>query len=143
MDAAGTAKGLVEIGGLLLALMGAFHAAFSLADDFKPRQFTPLNDDVRHQMKETDVRFSRRMNMWQAWIGFNISHGLGAFSFGVIYFLIAMHEFSFLVSFKPLMLFGVLVSLIYFLAALRYWFYGPAIGTGIGFACFAVAHVFV
>ena len=143
MDATGTARGLIEFGGLLLALMGASHALLSLADAFKPRHFTPLNDDVRRRMNETSVRFSRRMNMWQSWLGFNMSHGLGVFSFGVIYSLIAIHEFSILVAFKPLMLFGILVSLVYFLIALRYWFYGPAIGAGIGFACFAVAYLLV
>ncbi|MDA8078603.1 MAG: hypothetical protein M0Z79_06650, partial [Nitrospiraceae bacterium] len=89
------------------------------------------------------VRFSRRMNMWRSWIGFNISHGLGVFSFGVTYVLIAIYGFSLLVAFKPLMLLGVIVSLSYFLLALRYWFYGPAIGTGIGFACFAVAFMLI
>jgi len=143
MDSTGIARVLIEIGGLLLATMGAFHAAVSFADDFRPRQFAPLDDDVRVQMNQTSVRFSRRLNMWRSWIGFNISHGLGVFAFGVVYLLIAIHEFSLLVAFKPVMLFGVFVSLVYFLVALRYWFYLPAIGTGIGFACFAVAYVIV
>jgi len=143
MDATGTAQSLIEIGGLLLALMGGSHAAVSVADDWRPRQFAPLNDEVRYQMSDTSVRFSRRMNMWRSWIGFNISHGLGVFSFGVTYVLIAIYGFSLLVAFKPLMLLGVIVSLSYFLLALRYWFYGPAIGMGIGFACFAVAFVLI
>jgi hypothetical protein len=143
MDAIGAARALIEIGGFLLAFMGALHTAMSLADDFKPRRFTPQNDDVRRQMNETSVRISRRSNMWQAWIGFNISHGLGAFAFGAIYFLIALHDFSLLAAFKPLMLLGVFVSLAYFLTAIRYWFYVPAIGTGIGFACFAAAYALV
>jgi hypothetical protein len=143
MDTVGTARALVEIGAFLLAVMGAFHAAMSLADDFKPRRFTPQNDDVRRRMNETSVRISRRSNMWKAWIGFNISHGLGAFAFGAIFFLIALHDFHLLTAFKPLMLLGVCVSLAYFLTALRYWFYVPAIGTGIGFACFAAAYALV
>jgi hypothetical protein len=143
MDANDTARTLIEIGGLLLALMGASHAALSVADDFKPTQFTPLSDDVRRGMTDTSVRFSRHLNMWRSWIGFNISHGAGVFSFGATYSLIAVHDFSLLVAFQSLMLLGILVSFVYFLLALRYWFYGPAIGTGIGFACFAVAYLLV
>ncbi len=143
MDVTAIAQGLIEIGGSLLAIMGGSHAAVSITDDWKPRQFTPSNDELRYQMSATSVRFSPRLNLWRSWIGFNISHGLGVFSFGITFLLVAIYGFSFLLSFKPLLLFGVFISLIYFLVALRYWFYLPAIGTGIGFACFALAFVLI
>jgi hypothetical protein len=143
MDVNETARSLVVFGGLLLAAMGALHSALSIADGFNARNFTPLDDDVRRRMSETSVRFSARLNMWKSWIGFNVSHGLGAFAFGATYSLIAIDEFTVLNEITPLLPLGVFVSFAYFLLALRYWFYGPAIGTGIGFACFAAAYMLV
>ena len=136
MEAAALAKTLFIVGTLPFVALGSLHAVWSIADDFKPRMFTPVNDQVRLMMNETSIRLTDRSNMWQNWIGFNISHGLGVFSFGLIYLIIAVSDFSVIVSLKPLLLLAIFVAISYFALSLRYWFYAPAIGTALGLACF-------
>jgi len=143
MEKVELAKNLFLFGALLFVLMGFLHAVLSIADDFKPKKFTPVDDQVRHLMNETAIRLNSRTNMWLAWLGFNISHGLGAFFFGLVYMIIALHDFSFVVSFEPLMPLAILMSLSYFLLAIRYWFYAPAVGTGVGLVCFILTYLLV
>ncbi len=79
-----TAQFLV-LGGSIFALLGAVHAIYSLMDVRSPRRLAPADPKVAEAMKSTGVRLSRgRTNMWDAWLGFNLSHGLGAVFFGVV-----------------------------------------------------------
>jgi hypothetical protein len=143
MDGSEVARVLIVVGGVLLALMGGLHAVLSVADSRKPTLFAPLDDEVRRGMEATSVRFSKRLNMWHAWVGFNISHGLGAFAFGTVFVLMGLFAFPFLAGFKVLMVFGAAVALAYLLISLSHWIPGVSIGSGLGFACLAVACVLV
>jgi len=62
----------------------------------------------------------------------------GVFLFGLLLLLISLHGSSFqdLGFLKPI---AVLGSFGYFMMALRFWFFAPAIGTGLGFACFVAS----
>ncbi|UCD84609.1 MAG: hypothetical protein JSU92_00015 [Deltaproteobacteria bacterium] len=127
------------IGGSIIGLMGAVHAVITMIDVFRPTQFTPIDESLRDSMKSTGVCFSRnRLNMWDAWLGFNISHGLGVFTFGVTVIIfgnyLAQIELSKMLLFAP-----VIIGLIYFCISVRFWFYLPTIGITIATACFICA----
>jgi len=129
----------LKVGGSIIAFMGAGHAILTVIDVFRPTQFTPLDDSVRDSMESTGVRFARgRTSMWDAWLGFNISHGLGALIFGVI--VVFLGDYLILIEPpKMLLLAPVIIGFIYFYLAVRFWFYLPVIGISLATICFIVA----
>lgn len=130
---------LVIIGGCSFALMGGGHALLSVIDVFRPTQFAPMDDSVRLAMKSTGVRFSGgRANMWEAWLGFNISHGLGMFLFGAAAAWLGLNLEHVEVA-RAALAIPVVIGLIYFLLSVRFWFYAPAVGSAVATACFVLA----
>jgi hypothetical protein len=70
-------------GGGVFALLGLVHVAYTLADLAQPRRLVPTDPAVIAAMRASGVRLAgRATTMWRAWIGFNLSHGLGAIVFG-------------------------------------------------------------
>jgi len=89
-----------------------------------------VDPKVADAMKSTGVRLSRgRGNMWDAWLGFNISHGLGAVFFGVVCIAAGVYLEALSLP-KPVLLIPALVGLMYFALAVRFWFRVPAVGIG-------------
>jgi hypothetical protein len=94
-------------------------------------------------MEGTRMRFggSRAPSMWNAWLGFNISHGLGAFTFGMLCLLIATYDFTLVERIDAIRPLTIAFTATYLALSLRFWFWGPAVLTGISTACFTVAAV--
>lgn len=143
MEQSEVARYFFQLGTLPLMVAGFLHALGSVGDVVQPRLFIPVNDEVRRLMSQTGLRLIRRTSMWLAWLGFNISHGLGAFGFGLLCLLISVHDFETVKTLKPFLPFTIFRSLSYFLLAIRFWFYAPAIATGFSTACFALSYLMV
>jgi hypothetical protein len=129
-------------------LAGGLHALATLLDTVRPRFFAPIDDSVRSALESTGMRFRRmfpggsggaRPSMWRFWLGFNISHGLGAFTFGLLCLLIATHDFGVVESVDGLRPLTIAVSVAYLVLSLRFWFYVPALAAGAATVCFTVA----
>ena len=130
---------LLIIGGSIFAFMGGWHALLTVIDVLRPTRFAPMDDSVRLAMKSTGVRFSRgRANMWDAWLGFNISHGLGMFLFGAAAAWLGLNIEHVDVA-RSVLAIPVVIGLIYFLLSVRFWFYAPAVGSAVATACFMAA----
>lgn len=128
---------LLLIGGALFALMGGGHGLLTLYDVFRPRYFTPIDDSVREAMQGTGVRFSGgHANMWKAWLGFNLSHSLGAFLFGLAACWLGLHPELLT---KSVLLIPLAIGAVYLLLAVRFWFYGPSLGCGLATFCFLLS----
>ena len=89
-------------------------------------------------MKATSPVLTRRTSLWNAWIGFNGSHGLGILLFAVIYLLLAVGHMSWLRDSPTLTWLPVAGGGAY-LSLGRYWFRTPIIGLAIATACFLAA----
>jgi hypothetical protein len=132
-------ENFIIVGGAIFALMGGGHALLSLADVFRPTQFTPIDDSVRLVMKSAGVRFTMgRANMWDAWLGFNISHGLGVFLFGAAVVWLGLHWRQVELARSTLILLLV-IGIIYIFLSVRFWFFAPAVGSAVATACFVAA----
>jgi hypothetical protein len=130
---------LLIIGGAIFAFMGGGHALLSVVDVFRPTQFAPTDDSVRLAMKSTGVRLTRgRANMWDAWLGFNISHGVGVFLFGAAVGWLGLNMDHVEVARSALVI-PVVIGLVYFVLSVRFWFYAPAVGSAVATACFVAA----
>jgi hypothetical protein len=134
-------------GTAILMAAGGGHALVALLDMVRPTFFTPIDDSVRSAMERTGFRFRRlfpRANdvsptMWRLWLGFNASHGLGVFSFGLVCLLIAVHDYTLVERIGALQPLTIAFPAVYFVIAIRYWFYGPALVTVGACACFTAA----
>ena len=146
---AGAAQAWFIAGTIPLMLAGALHALYAVIDTVRPTYFAPTEASVKPAMEGTGIRLRRgvpggntaKPSMWNAWLGFNISHGLGVFSFGLLCLLIATHDFELVESIEALRPLTIAFSAAYLALSLRFWFYVPALITGSATACFTVATV--
>jgi len=144
----GAAQAWFIAGAVVFMLAGGLHALGALLDTVRPTFFTPLEDSARTATEGTGIRLvrmfggsRRRPSMWRMWLGFNISHGLGAFTFGLLCLLIATHDFSLVQRIGAIRPLTIAVSASYFVLSLRFWFAGPAIVTATATVCFVLAAV--
>ena len=123
---------LLITGGTIFSILGLLHAVYTICDIYQPKHFAPVDPTVIDQMASTGVRLARgRTSMWDAWLGFNISHGLGAAMFGLV--CVGAGVFARTLALpRATLLIPVLVGAIYLLLALRFWFRVPAVGFAIG-----------
>ncbi len=133
-------------GTIPLLVAGGAHALLTLVDTVQPTYFAPEARSLTPDLEATGIRFRRlvpggdpaRPSMWHAWLGFNISHGLGAFAFGLLALLIALEEPDLLTRAGSITLATLAISATYLAVALRFWFWLPVLVVGCSTACFAV-----
>jgi hypothetical protein len=68
---------LISIAASIFLLMGAGHGALTLRDLKHPRAFTPQDPALRQAMQQSSIAFHPTINLWKAWLGFNLTHSLG------------------------------------------------------------------
>ncbi len=145
----GAAQAWFAAGTAPLILAGTAHALGALLDTVRPTYFTPVDRSVRPALDATTIRLRRmvpggdhdRPTMWRAWLGFNISHGLGLAAFGLVCLLVATHDFALVERIGALRPLTIGFSATYLVLSLRFWFYGPVLLTGTATVCFTVAAV--
>jgi len=146
---AGAAQTWFIAGTIVFILAGGLHVLATLLDTVRPTFFAPIERSVKPVMEGTGIRFRRMFpggsgatpSMWRFWLGFNISHGLGAFTFGLLCLLIATHDFKLVEGIDALRPLTIAFSAACLALSLRFWFYATTILTGIATACFTVATV--
>jgi hypothetical protein len=77
--------------------------------------------------------------MWKAWIGFNISHSLGALLFGVIYGYLAMFRLAVLQGSLFLLITGTFFLIAYLVLGKVYWFSRPFRGIALALVLYVTA----
>lgn len=142
----GAAQTWFIAGAIVFMVAGGLHALGALLDTVRPTFFAPIEDPVKTAMEGTGMRFRQpfggdatRPSMWRFWLGFNISHGLGAFTFGLFSLLIAAYDFQLVDRVDAIRALTIAVSAAYLALALRYWFYAVVIITGAATVCFVIA----
>jgi hypothetical protein len=118
-------------------VLGGIHLAYTFFSD----KLLPRDRAVIDAMKGTSLALTRETTIWDAWVGFNASHSLGAILFAAFYLLLAVQHPEVLVQSKGFALLGVATCAAYLWLAHAYWFRIPFIGIAIATACFAVAAV--
>lgn len=133
------ARSLAAIAALIFILMGAVHGGLTLRDVFHPKSFTPTDPKVREAMQGARLAFNPRANVWRAWLGFNLSHSLGLLVFGAVVLAFAWRHFELFAGSLLVQAFLLLVAASYFVLSVQFWFWGPAVGSGVAFACLLAA----
>jgi len=73
---------LLIVGSSIFVLLGAAHGVLTLQDFGNPRNFTPRDAKIRTATQQSTIAFHPKINLWRAWLGFNLSHSLGLIMFG-------------------------------------------------------------
>jgi hypothetical protein len=143
---ADAAQGWFIAGTAVAMFAGGGHVLLTLIDTVRPTFFAPIEQAVKPAMEGTGMRFrglfpgdEGRPSMWSFWLGFNLSHGLGVFTFGLLGLLIAVDDFGVVERIDAIQPLAIAFSAAYLVISLRYWFFGPAILTAIATACFSVS----
>lgn len=130
-------------GTVLYLLLGTVHIAWTLGDLRSPTRFRPVDETVLAAMQaERLAAFASApgvRSLWQSWLGFNLSHGLGLLLFGVVPLAIALQDYDLVDEITVIRPLTLVIPLVYLVLAWRFWFVGPAAATTAGFACFAAS----
>lgn len=130
---------LFLLGALPFVVLGLAHAAVTPQTPADAKGLSPRDPALREAMARERVLLTRRTTLWLAWVGFNLSHSLGAVLFGAVVVLIGRSLASFQAQAGVFLPFAVLVSAIYLVLGIRYWFRTPIIGLSLASACFLVS----
>jgi hypothetical protein len=129
------ARNLAVAAGLIFLVMGVVHGAQSLRDVVRPTSFTPSDPTVREAMQGAQLAYDRRVNVWRAWLGFNLSHGLGLFVFGAVSLALAWSRFELFANSAAVQVAAILVAASYVAIGARFFFWLPAAGSASGLVC--------
>jgi hypothetical protein len=129
---------LSTLAGAVVAGLGLLHLGYTLLDIRRPRYFAPTDDAVRLAMQGSTMRLARgRTSMWSFWLGFNISHSLGAILLGAA--AIYVPRIAPPGQLALVLLALALVSAAYLATGARFWFYKPTIGVAFATVLFLTA----
>lgn len=115
--------------GAIYCGLGVLHGALTASS--AARAFSPIDQHLREAVQSAPLRLHPDLRFWDAWVGFNWSHGLGLIVFGLMLMLFAgeLHPLYRTGIAPPI---GIaLIACAYFALAVRYWFWVPAAGTGL------------
>ncbi|MEO7251918.1 MAG: hypothetical protein ABIW30_04845 [Arenimonas sp.] len=130
---------LILFAGSIFTLMGVLHGVITLRDLKDPRAFTPRDPALRQAMQQSSIALHPSINLWSAWMGFNLTHSLSLIFFGTAFLHVGFFEPSVFGASLLVQAIAVLVSAIYLILSLKFFFSKPAIGSTIGLVCFVVA----
>jgi hypothetical protein len=127
---------LYAAGGAIFCVLGALHAVYMLMDLRRPCRLVPGDPALITAMIGSRVRLAGdATDMWRAWIGFNLSHSLGALLFGAT--AIAWPEVT--AGHDALAWLPAAVATLYLVIGLRFWFRVPNAGIALATVAFAAA----
>ena len=128
------ARAMVSVSGAIMLTLGLIHIAYT----FWTPKLTPRDPALQKSMSEISPILTRQTTMWKAWVGFNVSHSLGAILFGLIYGYLALAHPGLLFGSGFLIAVGFALLLSYSMLAKVYWFSAPFTGVTVALACYAV-----
>jgi hypothetical protein len=96
----------------------------------------PRDRSLKGSMESTHLVITRQTTLWRAWIGFNVSHSMGALLFGLLYGYLALAQGDLLFESFFLQAIGLATLAAYVVLAKLYWFITPLLGASVALACF-------
>ena len=130
---------LLIIGAAIFGVLGALHLYYM----FFTNMLMTRDRKIAEAMQGTSPLLTKRTTMWDAWIGFNGSHSLGAIVIAVFYILLATTHMDVIRETKSFVLLAVLIGVSYLVLAIKYWFQIPLIGILIAAICFVISAILI
>jgi hypothetical protein len=137
----GLSRYLFLAGSLPFLVLGVAHVRATPLVPDRPRGLSPADPRLAEEMTRTTLRLTRRVDMWRAWVGFNLSHSLGLLVFGLVVVLVGRSEAVFLQEGRTFVPLALAVSAGYLALAVKYWFRIPIAGSAMGVILFLASWV--
>jgi hypothetical protein len=137
MGAPVLARSLVFASAAIMFALGTLHLVLTFAGG----KLLPRDPAVRIAMESSQLALSAQTTVWNAWIGFNASHSLGAILFGLAFGYFAAAQPELLFRSVYLQVLGVAVLVAFVALARLYWFSIPLLGVSLALACFVAGAV--
>jgi hypothetical protein len=115
---------LIIIGASIFGILGIVHLSYT----FFTNKFAAYDPAVTKAMMSTSLILTKETTVWDAWIGFNVSHSLGAMLVAAVYIPLAINHLKVIEESLWFTLLSVVIGLCYMALAKRYWFQIPFIG---------------
>lgn len=133
------ARILLIIGASIFGILGVIHLLYT----FFTNKFEAHDSSVTEAMKGTSPILTKETSVWDAWVGFNASHSLGAMLVAAVYIPLALFYFSVIQQSVWFAFLPTLVGLSYLVLAKKYWFRIPFFGVLFATFCFMGAAVLI
>ena len=128
---------LVALSASVILILGVAHLVYT----FSGSKLLPRDAELLSAMKHVSPGVSNETTMWNAWVGFNASHSLGAILFGLVYGYLALAHPVFLFGSAFLSVVGFLMLAGLVILSRQYWFSIPFRGISISMVCYTAGHV--
>jgi hypothetical protein len=125
----------VATSAFVIFALGAVHLVLTFVGD----KLRPRDVALESALEAGFLRITTETTMWNAWVGFNASHSLGAMLFGLVYGYLALAQPWVLFGSVFLLAVGQLILAGYAVLGVRYWFSVPRAGIWIANAAYAGA----
>ena len=119
----------------IIALLALLHLLYT----FHGTKLRPRDTHLERQMALVSPEISRHTTMWQAWIGFNASHGFGALLFALVYGWFGLRQEEFLFASRFLVLLGLAYLAGMAWLGVKYWFRVPLAGIALALGLYLFA----
>ena len=129
-----TANPWIVIAAAIVGALGTGHLVLTWSGP----KLRPRDPALQAAMERSSPGISSQFSMWQAWIGFNLSHSLGAMLFGLVYGYLALRQPAVLSGSVFLLGVGLLTLVAYVAMAWRYWFRNPLLGASVALGCYLI-----
>jgi hypothetical protein len=130
---------LLIIGASVFGILGAAHLSYT----FFTNKFEAYDSSVTEAMKGTSPILTKETSVWNAWVGFNASHSLGAMLVAAVYIPLTICYFHVIQQSIWFSWLPVIIGLSYLTLAKKYWFKIPFFGVLVSTICFVGAAVLV
>jgi hypothetical protein len=118
------AEGFFIAGTIPFTLLGSTHLALTLRDLRRPRYFKPTDDALILALEASGVAAmapaAGAQTMWRAWLGANLTHGLGLLVFALLLLAVSVHDSALVSDIPGIRPLSITVALAYVLIALRF-----------------------
>jgi hypothetical protein len=130
---------LFLVGALPFLFLGAAHLLATPLSRSDRKGLTPADPALADAMAKSAVLLTRRTDMWLAWVGFNLSHSLGAIAFALFVLVVGRSSTSFAGQASLCVPLATVVAASYVAIGVKYWFGTPIAGCTLALACFAAS----
>jgi hypothetical protein len=134
-------RSLYLAGALPFFVLGIAHALATPRAPADVKGLSPSDPQLAEAMTRSGLRLTRRTDMWRAWVGFNLSHSLGAVIFAAFVFVTGRSAPAFAAEAHIGIPFALVVAAVYLWLARLYWFRTPFLGCLLSVVLFLAAWI--
>jgi hypothetical protein len=129
------ATALMVLSASIICALGILHLVYT----FWGPKLKPRDHALQINMSQISPGISKDMTMWQAWVGFNVSHSMALMLFGLVFGFLALAHSQLLFQSSFLLLVGLAMLGGLVVLCKVYWFRAPLIGMSIALMCYVAS----